>query len=324
MSESGSSGESKLIRNPRARNCQRERALGYAPDSQNEVAPFSEPEDHAVCRALHRRYGKTYYFASRRFPRQIRQRVDALYGFVRLPDEWVDNPGEESAGDLAERLSDYRAELIEGMHGVRPGEPVLRAFCDVAREIGLSLDEPLRFLDAMEQDLDTTRYGTYAELRAYMRGSAASVELMMCKVLEVQESDRARTGAIALGEAMQLTNFLRDIGEDLRRGRIYLPVEDIEAFGVREEELALGVVTPQFVDLMKFEIARARALYTLADPAIELLPVRARPAVRLGRVLYARILDRIEDADYDVFGTRARTSTLEKIWVAARLVATGR
>lgn len=242
-----------------------------------------------------------------------------MYGFVRLPDEWVDNPEGALGEELAARLSGYRSEFLLGLEGVRPDEPVLRAFCDTALEIDLGPAEPLRFLDAMMQDLVTTRYPTYDDLRAYMRGSAASVGLMMCKVLGAGDDEETRAGAIALGEAMQLTNFLRDVGEDLGRGRIYLPLEDLETFGVREDELALSLVTPRFVELMRFESARARALYAKADPAIELLPESVRMAVRLGRALYARILDRIEDNGFDVFSRRARTSTLEKVAVAARV-----
>lgn len=242
-----------------------------------------------------------------------------MYGFVRLPDEWVDNPEGALGEELQARLRGYRSEFLLGLVGVRPDEPVLRAFCDTALEIDLGPAEPLRFLDAMMQDLNTTRYPTYDDLRAHMRGSAASVGLMMCKVLGAGDDEETRAGAIALGEAMQLTNFLRDVGEDLGRGRIYLPLEDLETFGVREDELALSVVTPRFVELMRFESARARALYAKADPAIELLPESVRMAVRLGRALYARILDRIEDNGFDVFSRRARTSTLEKVAVAARV-----
>ncbi|MBX7131860.1 MAG: phytoene/squalene synthase family protein [Fimbriimonadaceae bacterium] len=286
--------------------------MGHASDSKAQIGPFASLSDYAECRRLHRQFGTTYYFASRRFPGPIRRRVDALYGFVRVPDEWVDNPGVLDQTALEDKLRDYRTELLHGHEGICPTHPVLRAFCDTMRECHIPLEEPLLFLDAMAQDLTTTRYSTYGDLRDYMRGSAATVGLMMCCAIGAPSSDSVRRGAMALGEAMQLTNFLRDVGEDLDRGRIYLPMEDLATFGLDESDIASRRVTPRFVDLMRFEIARARALYAEADPSIRLLPSHARPAVRLARVLYSRILDRIEARQYDVFSGRARTTRLEK------------
>jgi phytoene synthase len=177
------------------------------------------------------------------------------------------------------------------------------------------------FLDAMAQDLTVTRYATYEDLRGYMRGSACAVGVMMCYVVQAGESPEMLASARALGEAMQLTNFLRDVGEDVRRGRIYLPQEDLASFGVGEPEILAGIRSDRFINLMKFEIARARALYAVADRGIPMLPAEAQKAVRLARILYSRILDRIEDRKYDVFGGRARTSRTEKLAVAARVLA---
>lgn len=283
------------------------------------LAVYASAEDHAECRRLHRKYGSTYYFATQRFDRPCRQRVHALYGFVRVPDEWVDNPGESSAENQARMLRDYRSQLLRGLDGVRPDHAVLRAFCDVIRESGMPLSEPLLFLDAMEQDLTVTRYARYADLQDYMRGSAAAVGVMMCSVLGAGSDATTLTGARALGDAMQLTNFLRDIREDMERGRVYLPEEDLARFGVKEEDIRAHRVTESFRDLMRFEVARARALYGVADEAIPRLPARAQKPVRLARILYARILDRIEALDYDVFQTRARTTRWEKICTALRV-----
>ncbi|AIE84499.1 phytoene/squalene synthase family protein [Fimbriimonas ginsengisoli] len=272
---------------------------------------FASPNDHAECRRLHRKFGTTYYFATRLFGRRTRERVNALYGFVRVPDEWVDNP---VGGDIERRnrLEAYRSELIRALDGVCPTQPVLRAFCDVMHEVGMPLDEPLRFLDAMAQDLSISRYETYEDLRDYMRGSASAVGLMMCSVLEAGNNPAMLEAAVALGEAMQLTNFIRDVSEDYNRGRIYLPAEDMARFGVTEADLE---PTPRFRELIRFEIERARNLYSQADVGIPLLPPRARKAVRLARILYSRILDRVEANGYDVFSARARTSKLEKLSV---------
>lgn len=280
---------------------------------------YASPADYQECRRLHRKFGTTYFFASRAFPRRIRQRVDALYGFVRVPDEWVDNPGPLTLTEQVSLLSDYRAQLVAGVQeGICPEHPVLRAFCDVVRDTGLGLDEPLLFLDAMAQDLTVTRYETYAELERYMRGSAAAVGVMMLSVLQAQRREGLIEAAKALGDAMQLTNFLRDVGEDLQRGRVYLPQEDMQRFGVTLAHLHEGVPTPEFCSLMRFEIERARALYAVADRGIDGLPSYAQRAVRTARVLYSRILDRIEDQSFDVFTSRARTSSSEKLLVATR------
>lgn len=281
-----------------------------------ELGSFARPDDHAECRRLHRQHGTTYYFATRRFGSAARTRVHALYAFVRVPDEWVDNPGNLSLVRSRRLLQDYRSALIRGLDGVCPEHPVLRAFCDVMHEVRMPLDEPLIFLDAMEQDLSVSRYATYEELRGYMRGSASAVGLMMCSVLGAGEDPAMLAAAKALGEAMQLTNFLRDVGEDLARDRIYLPQDEMAHFGVMESDLRLRRVTPEFIGLMQSLIARARGLYAEAEKGIPMLPRRARKAVRLASVLYSRILDRIEANGYDVFSSRARTSKAEKIRVA--------
>lgn len=284
------------------------------------IEAFASEADHAECRRLHRKFGTTYYFATGRFPAPIRRRVHALYGFVRVPDEWVDNPANTTREAQSRVLKEYRAQLLRGLDGVRPEEPALRAFCDVVREVRMPLEEPLLFLDAMEMDLSIDRYETYQDLRGYMRGSASAVGMMMCSALEAGDDPAMLAAAQSLGEAMQLTNFLRDVAEDVGRGRIYLPLEDLRSFGVTEEEVLAGAMSDRLFNLMRFEIARARALYALADRGIPMLPACAQKAVRLARVLYSRILDRLEAQGCDPFRGRVRTSTPEKIHVATRIV----
>ncbi len=285
-----------------------------------ERRPFASARDHALCRALHKRHGTTYYFATQRFSRPVRRRVNALYGFVRVPDEWVDNPALYGIEDSAHALRRYRDALVCGYEGTCPDEPALRAFLDVVRETGMTLDEPLLFLDAMAMDLTRTRYATYEDLRGYMRGSASAVGVMMCALFG-DTPPEAIPPAMALGEAMQLTNFLRDVAEDARRGRIYLPLEDLDRFSVPEDEILAGTMSDRFARLAEFQIARARALYRASDAGVPLLPPEVRKAVRLARILYSRILDRIEAQGLDVFAARARTGRIEKIHVAARVLA---
>jgi 15-cis-phytoene synthase len=281
---------------------------------------FAEPSDYAICRRLHRKHGATYYFATRRFRPEIRRRTHALYGFVRVPDEWVDNPAGLSLEQRVNLLRGWRTQLLQGMDGVPPIHPVMRAFCDVVRETGMPLEEPLAFLDAMELDLSIGRYETFGDLRGYMRGSAAAVGIMMCHIVGARMTPQVEKAACSLGEAMQLTNFLRDVGEDVRRSRIYLPLEDLASFDVAERDILSQRITPQFCNLIRFQIARARALYKEADKGIPLLPAESRKAVLLARVLYARILDKIEEREFDVFSGRARTGRLEKVFTAMRIM----
>ncbi|RYG32087.1 phytoene/squalene synthase family protein [bacterium] len=283
--------------------------------------PYASPSDHAECRRLHRRHGTTYYFATQRFSPPLRRRVNALYGFVRVPDEWVDNPSLYGITDPGAALKRYRESLVCAYEGTCPDEPALRAFVDVMGECGMTLEEPLLFLDAMAQDLVQTRYETYEDLQAYMRGSASAVGVMMCDLFGVPKSDVVLEPAKALGEAMQLTNFLRDVAEDARRGRIYLPQEDLDRFSIPQSEILEGRMSERFANLARYEIAKARALYAQADNGVPLLPQEAQKAVRLARILYSRILDRIEARDYDVFSGRARTGKVEKLVVAAGVLA---
>lgn len=279
--------------------------------------PYATTGDYEICRKLHRKYGTTYYFATQKFRPEVREMVHALYGFVRVPDEWVDNPTTESP---LNQLQKFRRQLILGYEGVRPDEPVLRAFVDVALQCKIPIEEPLCFLDAMEQDLTKSRYNTYDELDEYMRGSAAAVGVMMCYIVGVGGNKDALSGAVALGNAMQLTNFLRDIGEDAGRGRIYIPLSDLSSFRVSEEQIVKGTVSSHFIELMKFEIERTRALYREAEAAIPLLPKDAQKPILIALKLYERILDRIEERRYNVFLGRARTSKIEKLRVAAQIM----
>lgn len=289
----------------------------YPSFSHATSSTFGDSADFELCRRLHQRHGKTYYFATQRFPAEMRRRVHALYGFVRVPDEWVDNPGEAGREERLRLLDDYRRQLLRGFEGVRPSNAIVRAFCDVLNQTGIPIDEPLLFLDSMKMDVSVQRYATYGDLRRYMRGSASSVGVMMCHILTPDTNELMLSAAKALGEAMQLTNFIRDVAEDAARGRIYIPLEDLQSFAVSEQDILDGRMSPDFIALIKFEIERARTLYRLADRGIAALPSEARKAVKLARILYSRILNHVEAQQYNVFRTRAKTSRLEKLATAA-------
>jgi 15-cis-phytoene synthase len=295
-------------------------ASGPTPHPSGQAAPPVTLEaSYRECKALHRRHGTTYYWATRALPRIKQHHVHALYGLCRYADEIVDSFDEDTPVALrATALADLRAELERGLVEHRSDHPVLKAVVHTA--IAFDLDASLfhRFFDAMAMDLDQDRYETYDDLLGYMDGSAAVIGEMMLPILEPLDPVAALPGARDLGLAFQLTNFLRDVGEDLDRGRVYLPQEDLRRFGVDPWQRQ---VTPAWRELCRFEIQRIEGLYSSADDGITHLPARSAAGIRAARVLYAEILDRIVANDYDVFGQRARVPLARKLAVAGRELA---
>lgn len=194
--------------------------------------------------------------------------------------------------------------------------PVLRATAAVFKQYDIPYEYSEAFLCAMVQDLTVTRYETYAELERYMYGSAAVVGLMMSYVIGFK-NETALQYAEKMGYAMQLTNFLRDIGEDYDlRGRIYLPQEEMKRFGVTEAMICDKQISPSFIQLMQFQIERTRSLYKEAHKGVPLLQ-HGMP-VRLAGVLYGEILDEIEKNRYDVFLKRARVPGWKKVYLVMK------
>ncbi len=277
---------------------------------------LSLAESYELCRRVQRSHSKTYYFSTRLFPPEVRPHVHALYAFMRYADEIVDNPGLMSLEEQLAALEAFEEETLAAMAGEEVPNPVLRACANTARERGIAPENITAFMKSMKMDTHVFRYPTYEDLAVYTYGSAAVVGLMMCRVLGVAD-ERAEEHAEALGVAMQLSNFLRDIGEDWRRGRVYLPLEDLARFGYAEGDLEAGVVDERFVELMRFEIERARVLYAIADEGMVYVPRGRRYPVVVARELYTAILDRVEAQGYDVYTQRAETSRAGKLGVAA-------
>ena len=277
-------------------------------------------ESYARCRELNKRYGTTYYWSTRVLPRIKQHHVHALYAFCRYADDIVDDldrdwgadGGATQAAALAEFGERFFADLARG----RSDDPVLKAVVHTVNAFGLDPDCFARFLRSMTMDLTISEYRSWEDLLVYMDGSAAVIGEMMLPILEPL-SPEALPHARDLGNAFQLTNFLRDIAEDLDRGRQYVPQEDLDKFCV---DLTERRATPEFVDLMRFEIARCRDLYASGDLGLALLPPRSARCIHAARVLYSRILDKIEENDYDVFSQRARVPTAEKAAMVARSV----
>ncbi len=268
-------------------------------------------ESYLLCAKIARRHGKTYSTAAYLLPQSDRQHVFAIYAFCRVADDIVDEAGDSPA---ARALADFGERFRSDLAAGTSSHPLLAAVVHSARELAIDPECFDRFLRSMTMDLTTTTYATWDDLVAYMDGSAAVIGEMMLPVLHPLSTE-AFEPSRQLGIAFQLTNFLRDVGEDLDRGRVYLPQEDLDRFGADPHSRQ---VDDAWRDLMRYEIERTRAIYREADKGIPLLPGRSARCVATARILYSRILERIEANDYDVFTRRARVPSAEKLWVAAR------
>jgi phytoene synthase len=273
-------------------------------------------ESYARCRELNKRYGTTYYWSTKVLPRVKQHHVWALYAFCRYADDIVDDLGPAPVEARAAALGQFADRFfVDVAHG-SSDDPVLKAVVHTVRAFDIDVDCFHRFIRSMTMDLTVDHYDSWDDLLVYMDGSAAVIGEMMLPILEPLRPE-ALGHARDLGNAFQLTNFLRDIGEDLDRNRQYVPQDDLRRFGV---DLTQRRVTPAFVELMKFEIARCRELYASADRGVGMLPPQSARCIEAARVLYGRILDKIEAQHYDVFAKRATVSTAEKAAMVARLV----
>ena len=284
--------------------------------------PIRRPDAGALadgyrrCARITRENGTTYYWGARMLPKAPRHHVYAVYALARLADDIVDDAGPTPGPETAAELAAFEQRFWSALEAGTDEDPVMLAIVTSVRAARIEPECFERFFGAMRADLTVTEYETWADLLGYMEGSAAVIGEMMLPVLK--PSPGARDGARSLGLAFQLTNFLRDIGEDLDRGRVYVPQEDLRRFGADPHA---RVVDDAWRALMAFEIERNRRLYREADLGIPLLGGLAQRCVATARVLYARILDLIEDADYDVFTGRHRVPTRDKATLAARLLS---
>lgn len=279
-----------------------------------DSAGISDPELRAAyeqCRTLHREHGRTYYLATMLLPPEKRPHVWALYGFARYADEFVDSMTNPDPQALVEW---GRSFLDVGLSGA-PTDPVQLAMAHTMRRWQIPRAHVEAFLESMQMDITVRGYPTYADLEHYMYGSAAVIGLQMLPILE-PVAPEAAARARALGEAFQMSNFIRDVGEDLTRGRVYLPQEDLDVFGVTREILAAGAVTPPVRELLRFEIERTRALYAFAEPGIDMLHPTSRDCVRTAFTLYGGILDAVEAAHYQVLTQRVSVPLPQRLRVA--------
>jgi phytoene synthase len=256
---------------------------------------------YETCRRLHRRHDPTYYWATRRLPAPVRPATHALYGYVRTADEIVDGPGRAATPEGRRAALDaWEAELARGLAAGGSAHPVVGALVDAGRRHALPLGELEVYMRAMRIDCAPVRIGSWGELEAYMDGSAGSVGRIMAALLGLPADRHAGLGR--LGLAFQLANFIRDVGEDWRLDRVYLPAEERAEHGVAEDHLGRAHATPELRALLARQVARARGLFAEGEAAVAAAPASVRPGIRLAVAAYRRVLDRVEASGYDVLG----------------------
>ncbi|ANN18799.1 phytoene synthase [Amycolatopsis orientalis] len=282
---------------------------------------------YAWCREMNARHGRTYFLATRLLTPPQRPAIHALYGFARWLDDIVDEPEPGATPQsLAARLSSVEDRFLRDLSRGASEDPLLTAVIDTATRFGLEEKLFRAFFTSMRMDLSVTDYATREDLDVYVHGSAEVIGLQVLPVLgAVSRREEAAPRAAALGKAFQLTNFLRDVAEDLGRGRVYLPADELKEHRVDRERLSWcagrGRADSAVRSAIRDQIARTRRVYAEARPGIAMLHPVSRPCVATAAALYGRILDRIESADHDVFAGRATVSQGRRLAVACGALA---
>ena len=273
-----------------------------------DAAGITDPhlrESYERCRELNAAHGKTYYLATLLLPPVKRPFVHALYGFARYADEIVDDLASTlSEQEKADWLASWGSAFLADVERGWSDDPICMAVVDTVRRWEIPVAHFEAFLHSMTMDLTVTEYRTYDDLYEYVYGSAAVIGLQMVPILEPtapEAYDRAKD----LGVAFQLANFIRDVNEDLDRGRVYLPLDELEGFGVTRGDLEARVMTPSIRAALVEQVDRVRALEESARPGVDMLHPSSRDCIEAARVLYCGIVDEVERNDYDVFASRA-------------------
>lgn len=282
-------------------------------------------EAYAYCESVTRRSHSTFELAISLVFRPRRQALQAIYAFCRLADDAVDLPG-RAVREAKAAVEALRRRLRDAFDG-KPDGPLFVALLDAARRFHIPLPRFEEIIDGVEMDLDRGRYPTFEALVSYCHRVASSVGLACVHVFGFRDK-AALEAAVDLGIALQLTNILRDLKEDAARGRIYLPAEDLQRFGVTERDIIEGRRTPEFLELMKFEVARAREYFKRGERLFACLSRWIRPCPIAMACAYRRILDSIESHGYDVFTHRVSLTPSQRMLVLAatalRTVLAGR
>ena len=284
------------------------------------AAGITDPDlraSYAECKRLNALHGKTYFLATLLLPKAKRPFVHALYGFARYADEIVDDLASQlSVQEKAKELNTWGSKVLSDLKKGNSQDAVGRALIDTVNRFDIPHEYFEAFLHSMEMDLTVQEYETYEDLMEYVYGSAAVIGLQMVPILGPLHAD-AYESAKTLGIAFQLANFIRDVGEDLDRSRVYLPKKELEQFGVDRKMLEARILTPEIVEALKFQIARVKRLQEQAAPGIQLLEPSSRPCIQAASTLYCGIVEEVEKIYYDIFNKRAKTSTGRRLRVAS-------
>ncbi len=272
---------------------------------------------YAYCQEVTRRSSSNFYYAFRLLPAERREALFAVYAFCRFVDDIADDGDRRDPATLLER---WRNE-VECVYGGAPGHPISLALADAAQRFSLPQRHFLDLIRGVEMDLSHHRYASFDELHEYCYLVASTVGLLCIEIFGYHQAT-ARDYAVDLGLAFQMTNILRDVMEDASRGRIYLPLEDLRDFECSEEDLLGGRYSPRVGALMAFECGRARAYYLRARGALADDDRAALAPAEAMRLIYERLLDRIEARRFDVFGPKVTLPRYEKLTLA--LAAWGR
>ena len=290
---------------------------------EQTAAGITDPRlcaSYQKCKELNSKHGKTYYLATLLLPKEKRPYVHALYGFARYADEIVDDLSSQlSESEKAEKLNNWGNLVLADLKSGSSQDPIAAALVDTATKFSIPISYFEAFLHSMKMDLTVTEYHSYQDLYEYVYGSAAVIGLQMVSILgtgSAAEFEAAKIAAEKLGVAFQLANFIRDVGEDLERGRVYLPITELQSHGVTRQMLENKVVTPQIKNALKEQIARVRKLQLESAPGIQLLSAKSRECIKAASELYCGIVDEVEKIDYEVFSKRAKTSTFRRMKVA--------
>ncbi len=272
------------------------------------------------CKRLNNLHGKTYFLATRLLPPAKRPFVHALYGFARYADEIVDDLASTLTEDeKADALKSWGTEVLANIKSGKSHDHIGAALVDTVNRFSIPISYFEAFLHSMTMDLTVTEYHTYEDLYEYVYGSAAVIGLQMVPILGTiskQSLTEANIAAEKLGTAFQLANFIRDVSEDLTRGRVYLPVTELQSHGVTREMLEERILTPQIKNALKEQIQRVRSLQAEAKVGINLLRAESRACIEAASELYCGIVDEVEKIDYEIFDKRAKTSNWRRLKVA--------
>ena len=283
------------------------------------AAGITDPDlraSYLECKRLNSLHGKTYYLATLLLPKAKRPHVHALYGFARYADEIVDDLSSTlTIEEKAKVLKVWGEKVLEDIRLGRSDDHVGRALVDTVQRFNIPIEQFEAFLHSMTMDLSVTEYQTYDDLMEYVYGSAAVIGLQMVPILGASDL-KAYEAAQKLGIAFQLANFIRDVSEDLDRGRIYLPLDDLKAAGVSKEMLAAKKLTPEIKQALQYQIERVRRLQREAAEGITLLDPVSQPCINAASELYCGIVDEVEKINYEIFTHRAKTSTWRRLKVA--------